>query len=113
MSAAIQFIGWPNPENRPCTITTSCSATIMPGSYFSVGGRLLMSLNRPSRPESRVSNKDQPASIPPSTGMDAPVMYEARADATKAITCAISSGVARRLSGTVETSAVLFSSVRR
>ena len=27
MSAAIQFTGWPKPENRPCTITTSSSAT--------------------------------------------------------------------------------------
>src|SRR4029077_8982114 len=51
------------------------------------------------------------ASIPPSTAMDAPVMYEASAEATKAITCAISSGVARRLTGTVETSAALLSSV--
>jgi len=38
-------------------------------------------------------------------------MYEAFADATKAITWAISSGVARRLIGTVETSAALFSAV--
>src|ERR1700720_1339422 len=43
--------------------------------------------------------------------MEAPVMYEAFAEATKAITCAISSGVARRLTGTLETSAALFSSV--
>src|SRR5258707_14088264 len=37
-------------------------------------------------------------------------MYDASAEATKAITCAISSGVARRLRGTVETSAALLSS---
>jgi len=48
MSAAIQFTGWPEPENRPCTITKSFSVTIVPGSYFSVGGMLLMRLNRPS-----------------------------------------------------------------
>jgi hypothetical protein len=36
--------------------------------------------------------------------MDAPVIYEAFAEATKTITCAISSGVASRLTGTVETS---------
>src|SRR5712692_1967680 len=53
----------------------------------------------------------QSASIPPSTGIDAPVMYEAFAEATKTITFAISSGLARRLTGTVETSAALFSSV--
>src|SRR6266571_6687945 len=52
ISAAIQFTGRPNPENRPCTITKSPSATIVPGSYFSVGGRLLTRLNRPSRPGS-------------------------------------------------------------
>src|SRR5580692_11272009 len=50
MSAAIQFTGCPNPENRPCTITKSPSATIIPGSYFNVGGRLLIRLKRPSRP---------------------------------------------------------------
>src|SRR6266478_2725095 len=50
MSAAIQFTGRPKFENRPCTITNSRSATIVPGSYLSVGGRLLMRLNRPSRP---------------------------------------------------------------
>src|SRR5580704_17636611 len=38
-------------------------------------------------------------------------MYEAFAEATKTITWAISSGVARRLTGTVETSVALFSSV--
>ena len=38
-------------------------------------------------------------------------MYDAFAEATKAITWAISSGAARRLTGTVETSAALFSSV--
>src|SRR6267154_424826 len=43
--------------------------------------------------------------------MEAPVMYEAFADATKAITWAISSGVASRLIGTVESSAALFSAV--
>src|SRR5713101_6793150 len=47
MSAATQFTGWPKPVNRPCTITKSPSATIVPGSYFSVGGILLMSLIRP------------------------------------------------------------------
>ncbi len=47
---AIQFTGRPMPENRPCTITKSFSATIVPGSYLSVGGMLLMRLNRPSRP---------------------------------------------------------------
>jgi hypothetical protein len=50
--AAIQFTGWPKPENRPCTVTNSFSATIVPGSDFSVGGMLLMSLKRPSRPGS-------------------------------------------------------------
>src|SRR6266478_4975142 len=55
--------------------------------------------------------EDQSASIPPSTGMEAPVMYDAFAEATKAITSAISFGVARRLAGTVETSAALFASV--
>jgi len=43
--------------------------------------------------------------------MDVPVMYDAFAEATNAITRAISSGAARRLTGTVETSAALFSSV--
>src|SRR6267378_4026531 len=38
-------------------------------------------------------------------------MYEAFAEATKTITWAISSGVSRRLKGTVETSAALFSPV--
>src|SRR6266550_9301794 len=50
MSAAIQFMGAPNPENRPWTMTISPSATIIPGSYFSVGGMLLIRSNRPSRP---------------------------------------------------------------
>src|SRR5437899_11379159 len=50
ISAAIQFTGAPKSLNRPCTITKSPSATIVPGSYFNVGGRLLMRLNRPSRP---------------------------------------------------------------
>src|SRR5712692_3239153 len=50
MSAAIQFTGAPIPLNRPCTITKSPSATIVPGSYFNAGGRLLIRLNRPSRP---------------------------------------------------------------
>src|SRR5438309_7827114 len=44
-SAAIQFTGAPKPLNRPCTITRSPSATIVPGSYFNVGGMLLMRLN--------------------------------------------------------------------
>jgi hypothetical protein len=35
--------------NRPCTITKFPSATIVPGSYFNVGGMFLMRLNRPSR----------------------------------------------------------------
>jgi hypothetical protein len=30
MSAAIQFAGPPNPENRPCTMTKLPSATIVP-----------------------------------------------------------------------------------
>jgi hypothetical protein len=51
------------------------------------------------------------AVIPPSTGIEAPVMYDAFAEATKAITCAISSGAATRLTGTMETSAALFSSM--
>src|SRR5438445_9657505 len=34
----------------PVEITRSPSARITPGSYFSVGGMLLMRLNRPSRP---------------------------------------------------------------
>jgi len=46
---AIQFTGAPKPLNRPCTITRSPSATIVP-SYLNVGGRLWMRLNRPSRP---------------------------------------------------------------
>src|SRR6266851_1716915 len=50
MSAAIQFTGRPKSEKRPCTITKSPSATIVPGSYLSVVGRLLMRLNRPPRP---------------------------------------------------------------
>src|SRR5229473_935614 len=45
MSAAIQFTGRPKSEKRPCTITKSPSATIVPGSYLSVVGRLLMRLN--------------------------------------------------------------------
>jgi hypothetical protein len=36
--------------------------------------------------ELRYSRKIQSAIIPPSTGMEAPVMYDAFADATKAIT---------------------------
>ena len=55
--------------------------------------------------------QNYPASIPPSTGIEAPVMYDAFAEATKAITRAISSGVAKRLAGTVDTSAALFLSV--
>ncbi len=47
---AIQFTEAPKPLNCPCTITKSPSATIVKGSYFSVAGRLLMRLNRPSRP---------------------------------------------------------------
>src|SRR6202521_4862736 len=52
MSAAIQFTGRPKSEKRPCTITKSPLATIVPGSYLSVVGRLLMRwrLNRPPRP---------------------------------------------------------------
>src|ERR1700692_3337234 len=50
ISAAIQFTGAPKPEKRPWTITKSPPATMTPASYFSVGGRLLMRLNRPSRP---------------------------------------------------------------
>src|SRR4029077_14629727 len=50
MSAVIQFAGWAWPEKRPCTITKSPSATIIPDSYFRAGGMLLMRLNRPSRP---------------------------------------------------------------
>ena len=38
-------------------------------------------------------------------------MYEAFVEPTKTITCAISSGVAVRFTGTVETSAATFSSV--
>src|SRR6187200_2291683 len=37
-------------QKRPCTITKSPSATIVPGSCLSVGGMLLTRLNRPSRP---------------------------------------------------------------
>jgi LysR family transcriptional regulator, hca operon transcriptional activator len=40
ISAAIQFTGAPKPLNRPCTITMSPSATIVPGSYFNVDGML-------------------------------------------------------------------------
>src|SRR6267143_3648403 len=40
MSAAIQLFGRPCPEKRPWTITKSPSATITPGSYFSVAGTL-------------------------------------------------------------------------
>src|SRR5712692_3691587 len=50
MSAEIQFNGSPKPENRPCTITKSPSATIVPASYFRVGGILLIRSNSPSRP---------------------------------------------------------------
>jgi len=50
ISAAIQFTGRPNFENRPCTMTKFPSATIVPGSYSRVGGRLLMRSNWPSRP---------------------------------------------------------------
>src|SRR5207248_398298 len=49
MSAAIQLFGLPCPEKRPWTITKSPSATINPGSYFSVDGTLLIRLKRPSR----------------------------------------------------------------
>src|SRR3954464_4183407 len=38
ISAAIQFTGAPKPLNLPCPITKSPSATIVPGSYFNVGG---------------------------------------------------------------------------
>src|SRR5437879_2478263 len=44
MSAAIQLFGRPCPEKRPWTITKSPSATITPGSYFSVAGALLIRL---------------------------------------------------------------------
>jgi hypothetical protein len=37
-----QFTGASKPLNRPCTITRSPSATIVPGSYFNLGGMLLM-----------------------------------------------------------------------
>src|SRR5882672_5568563 len=47
MSAAIQFFGAPWPEKRPWTITNSPSATMSPGSYFSVGGVLLIRLKNP------------------------------------------------------------------
>ena len=47
---AIQAAGRPWPENRPCTITKSPSATIVPDSYFNVGGKPLTRLNRPARP---------------------------------------------------------------
>src|SRR5258708_39843162 len=46
MSAAIQLAGWPKPEKRPSTITKSPSATMVPGSYFNLGGRLLIRLDR-------------------------------------------------------------------
>jgi hypothetical protein len=46
ISAAIQFTETPKPLNRPCTITRSPSATIVPGSYFDVGGKLLMRLKK-------------------------------------------------------------------
>src|SRR5260370_20279759 len=49
MSAAIQFADR-KPENRPWIITNSPSATIVPCSYLSVGGRVLTRLNNPSRP---------------------------------------------------------------
>jgi hypothetical protein len=63
------------------------------------------------RPFANPAAQNYPAIIPPSTGIEAPVMYDAFAEATKAITRAISSGVAKRLTGTVETSAALFFSV--
>jgi hypothetical protein len=44
MSAAIQFTGRPKAENRPWMIAKSSSATINPGSYFRVSGRLLIRL---------------------------------------------------------------------
>jgi len=50
VSAAIQSTGRPKAENRPCTIIKSPSATIVPGLYFRVEGRLLTRLNSPSRP---------------------------------------------------------------
>src|SRR5579872_2258424 len=50
MSAQIQFTDGPKSENHPCTTTKCPSVTIVPGSYLSVGGRLWMRLNRPSRP---------------------------------------------------------------
>src|SRR2546426_12821400 len=34
ISAAIQFTGAPKPLNRPCKITKSPSATMVPGSYL-------------------------------------------------------------------------------
>jgi RQC domain len=46
MSAAIQLLGRPCPENRPWTMTYSPSARISPGSYFSVAGALLIRWNQ-------------------------------------------------------------------
>jgi hypothetical protein len=46
----VQFTGRPKPENRRWTMTKSSSATIRPGSYLRVAGRLLMRSNSPSRP---------------------------------------------------------------
>jgi hypothetical protein len=37
ISATIQITGAPKPLNRPCTITKSPSATIVPGSHFKLG----------------------------------------------------------------------------
>src|SRR5260370_15695190 len=49
MSAAIQFLGSPMPENRPWMMTKSPSAMIRPGSYLRDAGEALMRLKRPAR----------------------------------------------------------------
>jgi Integrase core domain len=64
ISAAIQFTGAPKSENRPWIITRSPSDTIIPGSYFSVGGMLFIRLNRPSRPGA-MNSRNGPAKLSP------------------------------------------------
>src|SRR5580698_6650841 len=49
------------------------------------------------------SGEDYEANLPPSIAMDAPVIYGALSEATNNMVCAISSGVAVRLAGTVAT----------
>ena len=70
MSAAIQFAGAANPEKRPWTMSKSPSATMRPGSYLSVGGKLLTRLKRPSRPGAMCAlcwmAKKKPEGRPPS-----------------------------------------------